>query len=295
MSAQQRYLTLVQHISKIYAADDGGIDELTDGLKDILTHINPTAASDWKKVQSDSKRLLRIWHSRADDSDAAADEVVDQIADSLKEFSTGEIQLIPIIEAPTLIVSEIVPPAPVYKTVTLTASAEEEEEEVEEVEEEEEEEEETSIVVVVKKVADNDTRMLIDAEEEEEEDEEEEEEIVAVGGSAPMDIIDDAAAAAVVVTVKPTKEEEEEVIEPTDDEEEAEEEAEAAPEVEEEVEEEAEEEVEEEGMEVEKRVIRGRPYWIDINTNKLYAVIGDDDVGDEVGAIINGKSVFRAA
>jgi hypothetical protein len=48
-------------------------------------------------------------------------------------------------------------------------------------------------------------------------------------------------------------------------------------------------------MEVEKRVIRGRPYWIDINTNKLYAVIGDDDVGDEVGAIINGKSVFRAA
>jgi hypothetical protein len=59
-----------------------------------------------------------------------------------------------------------------------------------------------------------------------------------------------------------------------------------------EAEEEAEEE-EEEGMEVEKRIIRGRPYWIDINTNKLYTIIGDDDVGDEVGAIFNGKPVFK--
>jgi hypothetical protein len=49
---------------------------------------------------------------------------------------------------------------------------------------------------------------------------------------------------------------------------------------------------EEEGMEVEKRTIRGRDYWIDVNTQKLYAVIDDDDVGDEVGAIVNGRPVF---
>jgi hypothetical protein len=62
------------------------------------------------------------------------------------------------------------------------------------------------------------------------------------------------------------------------------------------VEPEAEEEEaeEEEGMEVDKVVIRGRSYWMDTNSKKLYAVVGDDDVGDEVGAIVNGKAVFLA-
>jgi hypothetical protein len=65
-------------------------------------------------------------------------------------------------------------------------------------------------------------------------------------------------------------------------------------EVEEEAEEEEEEE-EEEGMEVEKRKIRGVNYWYEEKTNKLYAIIGDDDVGDEVGVLLNGKPVLLAS
>ena len=293
MSAQQRYLTLVQHISKIYSAKDGGIDELTVGLKDILTRVNPAMASDWKKVQTDSKRLLRVWHSRADDDDATADEVVDQIAESLKEFSVGEIEVVPVIEKPILVVSEV-SVAPFLKTVTLTVEDEEEEEEEEE--DEEEEEEEDHVVVVVKKGAEpvliphNDSKMLVDDrvnlevvsssgpmemdDDDEDEDEDEDEEDAEANSEELEEDAD--VAESIVEEAKIAEEtnkaaEEEEVIEPVDD-----------------------EEVEEEGMEVEKRIIRGRPYWIDINTNKLYAVIGDDDVGDEVGAIINGKSVFRA-
>jgi hypothetical protein len=62
---------------------------------------------------------------------------------------------------------------------------------------------------------------------------------------------------------------------------------------EEEVEEEVEEE--EEGMEVEKYFHRGRSYWRDTNTDKLYAVIDGDEVGDEVGALVGGKAQFLAA
>jgi len=65
---------------------------------------------------------------------------------------------------------------------------------------------------------------------------------------------------------------------------------------EEEVEVEDEEEVEvEEGMEVEKRKIRGVNYWFEEKTNKLYAIVGEDDVGDEVGVLLaNGKPVMLA-
>jgi hypothetical protein len=63
---------------------------------------------------------------------------------------------------------------------------------------------------------------------------------------------------------------------------------------EEEEEEEEEDEDEDEGMEVEKRKIRGVYYWFEAKTNKLYAVEDEDDVGDEVGAIVNGKPVMLA-
>lgn len=60
-----------------------------------------------------------------------------------------------------------------------------------------------------------------------------------------------------------------------------------------EVEDEEEVEEEEEGMEVEKRKIRGVNYWFEEKTNKLYAIVGDDDVGDEVGILLaNGKPVM---
>ena len=99
-----------------------------------------------------------------------------------------------------------------------------------------------------------------------------------------------------VIVVK----EKEEVVE--EEEEEDEEEA-VEVEIEEEVEEvEAEEEVEEaeeaeteEGeAEVEQITIRGRTYWIDTSSNKLYANAAGDEVGDEVGAMVNGKPVFLA-
>jgi len=46
---------------------------------------------------------------------------------------------------------------------------------------------------------------------------------------------------------------------------------------------------------VEKKIFRGRAYWLDVNTNKLYAVIGDDDVGNEVGKVVDGRPVFLTA
>ena len=59
---------------------------------------------------------------------------------------------------------------------------------------------------------------------------------------------------------------------------------------EEEVVEEVEEE--EEGMEVEQVQVRGRTYWLDVNTKKLYSNAEGDEVGDEVGSMLNGKPVF---
>lgn len=77
---------------------------------------------------------------------------------------------------------------------------------------------------------------------------------------------------------------------------EAEAEAEDSDDEAEEEESEEEEEEEEEGMEVEKRRVRGRDYWFEEKTNKLYAVTADDDVGDEVGILLaSGAPVFRNA
>jgi hypothetical protein len=53
-----------------------------------------------------------------------------------------------------------------------------------------------------------------------------------------------------------------------------------------------EEEEEEEGMSVEQITIRGRTYWRDTDTDDLYAVVGEDDVGDKVGQIVNGVARF---
>ena len=44
-------------------------------------------------------------------------------------------------------------------------------------------------------------------------------------------------------------------------------------------------------MEVEQVTIRGRMYWLETNTKKLYAN-DNDEVGDEVGAMVNGKPLF---
>jgi hypothetical protein len=59
-------------------------------------------------------------------------------------------------------------------------------------------------------------------------------------------------------------------------------------------EEEPAEEVVEEGLEVEEYISRGRKYWLDSKSQKLYANLEGDDVGDEIGALVNGKPVFLA-
>jgi glucan-binding YG repeat protein len=77
--------------------------------------------------------------------------------------------------------------------------------------------------------------------------------------------------------------------------EEAEAEAEAEAEEAEAEAEEAEAEAEaeaEEAVEVEQIFIRGRSYWLDTNTQKLYANDENEEIGEEVGAMVNGKPVF---
>lgn len=102
-------------------------------------------------------------------------------------------------------------------------------------------------------------------------------------------------------TVKVVKEAEPESEE--EPESESESESEEEPESESESEEEPEPEVkvekveaeaeEEEGMEVEQVTLRGRKYFKDVKTNKLY-VDDNDEPGEEVGSLVNGKPVFLA-
>ena len=48
-------------------------------------------------------------------------------------------------------------------------------------------------------------------------------------------------------------------------------------------------------MEVQQIHIRGKPFWLDATSNKIYAVTGEDDVGDHVGDLVNGKPRMLAA
>jgi len=142
---------------------------------------------------------------------------------------------------------------------------EEEEVEVEEeveTEEEEEEEEEEEVEEVEEEV---ETEEVEEEEEEVEEEVEEEEEEVE----------------------EEVEEEEEEVEEEEEEVEEVEEVEEEEEEVEEEVETEEEEEVEEE---VELFTYRKKKYWAtDSENGVLYEITADEDIGDEVGKIVNGK------
>jgi hypothetical protein len=96
--------------------------------------------------------------------------------------------------------------------------------------------------------------------------------------------------AAKVEAITHVDEEEYEVEEEEEEEEEEEVVEEEVIEAEEEEEEAVEEE--EEGMELEQIMIRGRTWWLESNTQKIYAVIDGDDVGDEMGEMVNGKPRF---
>lgn len=240
MSAQSRYRTLVANTGAIYAANQEGRTALLEkGLYEIVGGIQPTNADQWNLVKTDSERLLKVWFSKEKEQGPAADEVVSQLLDLLKELATPP--------PPTLLIADVKAdkithihdfpqrrlPTPVPTHVPTPVSVHVQKE--------------VPLVQVIEEV----------------EVEESEEEVVI-------------------------EESEEEVIE-----EESEEEAEAEEEeAEEEAEEEVEEEAEEEGMEVEQIFIRGRTYWLDSNTQQLYANAEGDEVGEEVGKMVDGKPVF---
>lgn len=231
MSAQQRYRSLVHHIGRIYAADNGSRTELLQaGLDDLMTVVGPSTSKQWSTVGADSDRLMKVWVAKEGNDDAAR-AVVEQLTDILRELASSTESV-----APTLTVSEpIAHVIPVVKIkeepITLPATV--------------------KITPVVEKAVGEVTVM-------------EEKEIV-------VEVIDDNAEASEEEEV----EEEEEVVEAEEDEEE-----------------EAEEE-EEAGMEVEVITFRGRQYWMDVNSKKLYAFTGEDeDIGDEIGEVVNGKPAF---
>jgi hypothetical protein len=115
-----------------------------------------------------------------------------------------------------------------------------------------------------------DARISLNVEEKEEDESDEDDDVVPVPGPRP----------GLEAEEEEEEESEEDVPGPepdaSEEEEEAEEEEElpAAPEAE---------------MEVEQITIRGKTYWHDAASGKLFAVVDEDDVGDEVGILVNGK------
>lgn len=260
MAAQLRYRTLVHNIGRVYASPaEGRTDLLQAGLDEIVATQRPADAHGWNTVGSDSERLLKVWVAK--EGSAAAHEVAAQITDLLYELAEESSSAVAAPSGPSLIVSDSTPAVdriahvlPFFSSPVAPPTSEASSEV-------------SSIAEDKESVHELDMKSEVTEVEPDVEAAEAEEEVEAEGAA---------------VTEEAEEEEEEE--------EEAEEEA------EEEVlePEEAEEEAEEEGMEVEQIFIRGRAYWHETNTHKLYALVGDDDVGDEVGELVAGKPRFYA-
>ncbi len=303
MNTHERFLTVVRFLAQIYSAGNSteSTKVMQESLQTILHGKVPATRMDWHVLGKDVTRILKVWLAK--ENDPVAQEVANQIADLLQEFDSD-----PVTPRPTLTVTEYVHAMPdviqhvqpsqvVVDDEGVDATESDSQVEYKEVEEEgvdpeleddmtakevEEEgvEPEFDQISMIPHAAE-DTRPIV--EEEEEEVEEVEEEVVE----------------------EVVEEVEEEVMEEEEVEEVEEEVVEEEEEVEEEVEEEEEEEVvepeeeveeEEEGdaMEVEQITIRGRQYWLETNTKKIYAVVDGDDVGDEVGEMVANKPRFYA-
>jgi hypothetical protein len=297
---------LIHNTGRIYAAPrEQRTDLLQTGLSEICSVIAPVTSIDWKKVGSDSERLMRVWLTK--EEDPAAAEVVKQLSGMLAELSVEDqgVQL----PSPILVAAQtpsIKSPAPVdlepsisYETAAYTCPAVTN----------------SSPIIASAPVVTLEPVLII-------------KETTPTPtptptpaptptptptptpaptpAAVPTPVVAPAATPAPAPAAVEEVEEEEEEVEVEEEEEEAsvapsEDEGIAAsvvePEEEEEVEEEEdEEEAEEEeaGMEVEKIHIRGRAYWLETNTKKIYAIIDDDDVGDEVGEMSGMKPVFYA-
>jgi cobalamin biosynthesis protein CobT len=267
MSAQLRYRTLVHNIGRVYSSQPEGRTQLLQtGLDEICTVLAPTTPAQWDLVGTDSERLLRVWVAK--ESDPAAAEVATQLVDILYELAAASASAAaplatPLAAATAATAAAVAPALVVADTIThvhpFTRAPTQ-------IYIEEDDKSDTKIISVgvpcdveteeVEEEAEEES-----AAEEEAEEEEAEEESAAEEEEEEEDAEESAA--------------EEEVVEP--------EEAEAE-----------EEDEEEEGMEVEQIFIRGRAYWLDPTTKKLYAVIDEDEVGDEVGVLVNGKAQFLA-
>jgi hypothetical protein len=270
MSTQIRYRTLVNHLARIYeASDETRTGCLQEGLTKVLETINPDGSDGWQQVKVDSMRLLRVWRAREDCQGDST--LADQILEALSDFATEDVPRLEISERPTVAAIVVTPPSepavlpkpvPVEKALTSDEAAAIEAA-LAAIDDEEAEEEEAAEPVVS------------DDEEEDEETEEDTEDEVEpeVIAPAPTPVVSKPVAAPAPAA------EEEDVVEPESDSED----------------EEAEEETEEEeGVEVEKRTIRGREYWLS-SDGTLYAVAEDDEIGDEVGRINkDGRPVFLA-
>jgi hypothetical protein len=258
MSAQQRYRTLVHHIGRIYAAPEGTRTELLQtGLDQIVSVIGPVNSSAWSVVSADSDRLLKVWVAKERAAnEAASTAVAEQLTDMLRELAAASDECPSVACDMSSVLCD--KPTPEARPLVLAAVVP------------------TLVVEEVAPPAPSEQKAPVKAEPKAP---------VKTEPKAPSE----PQAPVKTETVSHVEEEEYEV------EEEEEEEEEEVVEEEEVIEaEEIEEEEEEVGMEVEQIMIRGRAWWLETNTQKIYAVVDGDDVGDEMGEMVNGKPRFYA-
>jgi hypothetical protein len=264
MSAQQRYRTLVHHIGRIYAAPEGTRTELLQtGLDQIVSVVGPTNAMAWTTVSADSDRLLKVWVAKErEHNETASTAVAEQLTDMLRELASAPCVCY---EPPASMLCD--EPVPYSKPLVLAAVVEAPKLVVVEVPAKKSvaadvTETKKPVVEVPKPVTETKKPVV---------------EVITPATIAHVEDDDEFEVEEEDDSSKPPSDDEGEVIEPGGDEEEEEE-----------------EEEEEVGMEVEQIMIRGRAWWLEVNTQKIYAVIDGDDVGDEVGEMVSGKPRFYA-
>jgi len=254
-----RYKTLLKNIASVYASmKDSRTVLLQQGLDEVVNAAQPQNRQDWKAVSSDTNRLLQVWIAKEKD-DPASGTVAAQIMDILTELSAEDAE-----GTPKLVITELpdapapapapAPPPPAPEVKEIVFAPSDVAEDVEANEEAEEAEE------------------AEDEEDEDADDEEEDAEPEAEEAEAEAEETEESVEVPEI---------EAEILEPAVAEAEAEE---AAPEP----------EADNGEMEVQQIHIRGKAYWLDSNSNKIYAVEGEDDVGDYCGDLVNGKPKFLA-
>jgi hypothetical protein len=242
------------------------MDLLQTGLDEIVAVVGPTNATSWNTVGADSERLLKVWVAKESD-DPAAVEVATQLSDILWELAdaaAAEPSSPP--SPPQIVIKES--PAPPANTPAPTAMPRSVDtiSHVQPLSLSIIEPTEKAVVVELEEVEEDESAATTDQiDEADAEVVEDDEADVEDSGSEASSVVEEEAAP------QDEEDDEEEVVEPVAEEE------------------------EEEGMSVEQITIRGRTYWRDTDTDDLYAVVGEDDVGDKIGQIVNGIARFFPA